>query len=219
MRLYGRSNSQAGQESFVLGVLQGLKKGTFVEIGSADPITSSNTLMLEQEFEWLGIGIDIDADLVLRYNKERQSVAICADATKIDFKELFRTHKIVNPINYLQVDVEPSTQALECLYRIPFEEYEIQIITFEHDSYIGTSGAAVRNQSRNYLQELGFALVYGDVKDPAKGRTFEDWYVRKTLLKKRKLLYFRTLFLILNLKVIVKLRLLRKKLFSSKTTS
>lgn len=210
MKLYLNSESQAGQESFVLGVLKGLRGGSFLEIGSSHPVESSNTLMLEQQFNWLGIGIDLDSELVSRYNEQRNSVAICADATKLDYKKLFDLYKLDVPIYFLQVDIEPSTQALECLYRIPFDQLRIKVITFEHDAYTGASGEAVREKSRIFLQSQGFALVCGGVKDPARGREFEDWYIHESIAENLQFIKFQARILTLKLRLVVKLKNISK---------
>jgi|688.fasta_scaffold1190626_1 hypothetical protein len=46
-RLLKRSNSQAGQESFVCFYNGYKSDGTYVEIGSGDPISGNNTYLLE----------------------------------------------------------------------------------------------------------------------------------------------------------------------------
>lgn len=53
------SNSQAGQDLFVVSMLQGKKNGTFLEIGSADLKLGNNTYLLEKTFGWSGYGIDL----------------------------------------------------------------------------------------------------------------------------------------------------------------
>lgn len=54
-----RSWSQAGQDLFVIAVLQGKRNGRFLEIGANDPICHNNTFVLEQSFNFLGVSVDI----------------------------------------------------------------------------------------------------------------------------------------------------------------
>ena len=46
-----KSNSQTGQDLFVLSVLNHKRNGTFLEIGSNHPITVNNTFLLENEYD------------------------------------------------------------------------------------------------------------------------------------------------------------------------
>jgi len=52
------SNSQAGQDLFVAGMLQGKKNGSFLEIGSNHLQNSNNSYLLEKELNWTGYSID-----------------------------------------------------------------------------------------------------------------------------------------------------------------
>ena len=58
------SNSRENQDLFVLSVLDKKIEGTYVEIGSAWPIKSNNTYLLESEFYWQGISFDNDSSFV-----------------------------------------------------------------------------------------------------------------------------------------------------------
>ena len=54
------SNSQAGQDLFVVCMLQGKENGSFLEIGSSHLKTGNNTYLLEKTFNWTGYGVDIN---------------------------------------------------------------------------------------------------------------------------------------------------------------
>jgi hypothetical protein len=52
------SHSQAGQDLFVISILQGKTNGYFLEIGAGHPVHSSNTFVLEKKFNFTGHSID-----------------------------------------------------------------------------------------------------------------------------------------------------------------
>ena len=50
-----RSQAQLFQDLLVVFLLKGKQRGFFVEIGAADGVYLSNTLILERDFQWTGI--------------------------------------------------------------------------------------------------------------------------------------------------------------------
>jgi hypothetical protein len=54
------SNSQWGQDIFVIYVMKSARSKTFLEIGGADGITHSNTLSLSEQFNWRGTLVEPD---------------------------------------------------------------------------------------------------------------------------------------------------------------
>jgi len=54
-------NSQAreNQDRFALAILDSKENGTYVEVGGYLPIEWSNTFMLEREFGWTGISLEL----------------------------------------------------------------------------------------------------------------------------------------------------------------
>jgi hypothetical protein len=53
-----QSNSQFGQDLWVIRVLQGKRNGYFLEIGAGDGLWISNTLVLERELGWTGLLVE-----------------------------------------------------------------------------------------------------------------------------------------------------------------
>jgi hypothetical protein len=60
------------------------------------------------------------------------------------------------------------------------------VITFEHDKY--RFGDAVKNESRNILQQAGYDMVVSELGEPASN-PFEDWYVKGVDADRIKPLY------------------------------
>jgi hypothetical protein len=174
------SYSQCMQDVFVSSIINKYY-GTYVEIGSHDPILNNNTNLLETVYSWRGVSVDIDQNIVNKFNSTRKNKAITADATKVDYKQLFVDNNLPNEIDYLQVDCEPATTTFEVLKRIPFDEYKFGIITFEHDHYKKDSN--VRAESREFLESKGYELIIADVAHNCL-QSFEDWWGHPEVLKK-----------------------------------
>ena len=56
------SASQWSQDIFALYASQSKTNGSFLEVGGADGLTHSNTLMLERSYEWSGTLIEPDTE-------------------------------------------------------------------------------------------------------------------------------------------------------------
>jgi hypothetical protein len=180
--------SQAYQDMFVLSMLNGKRNGTFVEIGTFHPTEISNTYLLEKQYGWNGISIDIND--IVDYNNVRTSKLIIEDALKIDYSKLFKEHNLPNHIDYLQLDIEPPNNTLECLKRIPFDEYTFSVITFETDSYY--SGNTISDISRKILDDNGYELIVADVCNHDIIYPFEDWYVNPKFVDPKLIKLFKS---------------------------
>ena len=168
--LIERNFSQAGQDLFVLSLLNGKRDGVFLDLGCNHPIVINNTFLLESGFGWKGLSVDIEKDL-LELFVFRKSKTLAADCTKLDWDSVLERLG-TSPIDYLSLDLEPPDITLECLKTIPFEKVEFSVITFEHDAY--RSGDAVRETSRRLLEDHGYTRVCSNVR--LEGLQFEDWY-------------------------------------------
>ena len=178
-----RNYSQTYQDMFVLSVLNGLRRGSYLEIGSGDPTYNSNTNLLEKEFGWRGISIDIKDTEVNKFNSQRKNKAVCADATKVNYEKILSGFGEV--IDYLQIDTEPSSTSFETLLSVPFDKYKFRVITFEHDHALDIT-RKYREKSRRYLSSLGYKLIVPDV-GPTDWYSFEDWWVEPNLVDIEKL--------------------------------
>lgn len=165
-----RNFSQAGQDLFVLSLLDGKREGVFLDLGCNEPIQINNTYLLETAFGWNGLAVDIDPrffDLFVF----RKCRTMAADCTRLDWAQMIDVLGTTK-IDYLSLDLEPPEATLECLRSIPFDRVEFSVVTFEHDAY--RSEDSVRAPARDIFRMNGFELVCSDVK--LDGHVFEDWY-------------------------------------------
>lgn len=167
-------NSQARQDEFVWLVLQ-ISNGTFLDIGSHDPITISNTYALEQ-MGWHGFLFDIDPRWIEPVARTRRSPLLVADVSTFDWaKFLEDNHLAGTQMDYLSFDVDEAS--LATLRRFPFDRVSFRVCTIEHDRY--RFGQAVATEMREILQRNGYILVCKDVTN--QGSPYEDWYVHPSL--------------------------------------
>ena len=182
------SYSQLNQDIFVDTVLQ-QRSGFFIEAGCGDGYTLSNTLALE-EIGWNGIFIDIDKDLLEKCLKlrDKNSIVLELDLSLVSLKDILAAFNAPKIIDYLSIDIDDYS--LAPLVGFPFEEYNIKVITFEHDAY--RFGSQLKTPSRKFLKEKGFKLVCKNVgsvvleeANPVPyslASPQEDWYVNTNLV-------------------------------------
>jgi len=148
---YRIPGSQFGQVDYVIDKSNGKTDGIYVEIGAGHPIHINNSYKLEKDYNWKGISIDcedpknasrIKADKceslsVEEYEKFwysiRKNPIVVTDATTVDYNKLFESYNLPKNIDYLQIDIDPPKNTYQALLNIPFEDYNIKIITYEHD--------------------------------------------------------------------------------------
>ena len=124
------SNSQAGQDKWILSLFKKGYKGTFLDIGCGKPKDINNTLLLEQK-GWNGYSIDL-----LNYSEQwttRKSKFIQADALTYNYNEL----QLPEIIDYLSLDIEGEGLRFQALKRVCDFGLKFKAITIEHDSYRG----------------------------------------------------------------------------------
>ena len=177
------SRSQAFQESFVQNVLNFKIGGYFLEIGAADGVEASNTLLLEQHFRWNGISVEFDPELHEKFLKFREATCVCEDATVWDSEKYLNSLIFPKRIDYLQIDIDPAEQSLQALRNLALKSYRFSTITFEHDYYVNQS-PDVRDTSREILSSLGYHLFFAGVE--TRGRNFEDWWIDPQVAELRK---------------------------------
>lgn len=153
--------SQIDQDKIVLKYLKNKENGVFIDIGCGYPKYINNTYLLEKEFKWSGLSVDLHDCLEedgSSWDDLRTTNRILNDALTIDYVELFKSNNIPKHIDYLSMDLEPPNLTLECLYKIPFDDYVFNIISFEIDKGRDNDVERIEN-SRNYLQSKGYVLI------------------------------------------------------------
>ncbi len=181
--------SEAMQDCFVVKMTNDKKHGTYVEIGSGHPIRSNNTYLLENKYDWRGISLELNSELVLKFKAVRLNPVIAANATSIDYQELFSAFDLPSSIDYLQIDIDPALQSLEALKLIPFEKYKFSVITFEHDRY--RANRQIARESRKLLKGFGYKLIVKNVNSQ-KLKPFEDWWIHPELVEKNIWINFKS---------------------------
>jgi hypothetical protein len=183
------SNSQAGQDIFVLNVLKGKRNGVYVEIGSNCPVSvNNNTYVLESNYGWTGLMIEYDQSFENLYKAHRPcSHYIINDARYVNYREFLDSNQYPLNIDYLQIDLDVNNRStldtLILLDNTVFDKYKFAIVTFEHDIYTG-NWFDTRKRSREIFMNRGYVLVFPDIKVFYGGQyvPFEDWYVHPELV-------------------------------------
>lgn len=152
--------SQSKQDEWVLSKIP---KGTYIEIGASHPVNINNTYALEQA-GWYGISIDIDNQCEQLWKQLRKNPLLIIDAL---------TYKFNGSVDYLQLDIEPPQQTLQCLKYVLQSDFRFKLLTFEHDHY---TGKGCRNESRDLLIAAGYTLDTADVQ--CEFGSYEDWWIK-----------------------------------------
>ena len=177
-------NGQVAQDYFVRKMCKEKRNGTFVEIGTNDPIYYNNSYRLEKELDWRGILVECDTQYGPLYTEHRpKSISILQDATTINYRNEFEKANLPKDIDYLQIDLvvdnNSTLTTLENIVTQCMPEYTFGVITFEHDIYRGDF-FNTRKISRELFKANGYERVFSDVKH--NGNAFEDWYVHPKLI-------------------------------------
>lgn len=191
--------SQAGQDTWVMQTLK-KKDGFFVDVGAYDGVQSSNSLRLE-EFGWKGICIEAGPEWFsyLQYNRPTTTnvnIAVMPYSGFTNFSgyyagvesgesvpcaplhEILGLYMCPNHIDYLSIDIEGGEIGL--LESMDWSNYEVNLITIEHNLYMG--GPAQKDRIYELLSDQGFIRVVEDApvldnSNPAWFmQPYEDWY-------------------------------------------
>lgn len=188
------SNSQAGQEKFVLNTLNHPRDGYFLEFGALDPRSLSNTYCLDTVFNWKGLSFDC-FDLSQKWKAKRTNTFIFGNALVHDYKDLFSKHSVPNIVDYLQIDIDPAMGNLRLLKQLKeevFHDFKFKVITYEHDFKGLKSLIPAVEESREIFKNAGYVPAFLNVHNLGPGDVFEDWYVHPDLVNMSRIKHFQT---------------------------
>lgn len=175
-----RGYGQVMQDIFILAALNGKRNGTYLEIGSCFAYRGNNTVLLEQQFGWTGVGIEYDEKYVHDYRAHRKNPVLHQDALETDYDDILSSLAVDGTIDYLQLDCDPPNITYSIMEKIPFDKYKFAVITYEHDHYLDMT-KSYREKSRKFLTDRGYVLVVPNVS-PDDMTPFEDWWVHPDLV-------------------------------------
>lgn len=165
MRFYGREK----QDRFAYYLIG--PKGVFLDIGCHHPMQANNTMALE-ESGWDGLLFDLRERWVNLCKQYRRSEVFCVDASTDQFTDILDNKLQSKLIDYISLDADDGT--LGALRQLINKNYSFKCMTFEHDYY--DKGNTIREPSRALLEEVGYFLLFEDVRLP-DGKIWEDWWI------------------------------------------
>lgn len=159
-------------------------RGYYVDIGAGDGAgepCASNTYWLE-ELGWTGILLEYDPQYAVEARRLRpKSHFVLANALTIDYKQLFRQCNTPSVIDYLSIDIEPSSIA--ALVRFPFDEYDFKILTIEHDFYNMPQGIVQKRELSMWMRDKPYIKIVEDVGLSYRSTYYlEDWFINPKYL-------------------------------------
>lgn len=169
---FKNSNSGFFQESFVLNMTKEKQNGFYVELGVEDAYKNSNTFLLESQYNWTGLPLEINESHVERYNKtDRKNKCVHGDATRFNYIKYFEENNFPKQIDYLQIDIDAHERGIPllALVELPLSTYRFSVITYEHDVINNYKNKDTRDAQREILNALGYILVLPS--------NVEDWWV------------------------------------------
>ncbi len=191
-KLYGQSY----QDLFALTMLNGKKNGTFLEIGCNHPIEGSNSYVLEKNYNFTGISIDISSEHLYAWDNLRPGGnMLCTDAINIDYSDLLKEFSA--QIDYLQIDIDEDNGQVTILENLLKTDHRFSVITYETDVYRKThEGLDVKNiEYKEAVKEKmdihGYMLLVENVsvlnlithqKTYGQLVPYEDWYIDPTVI-------------------------------------
>ena len=181
----GESYSQLGQDRFVLSLFDKDYKGIFVDVGCNKPDFINNTLLLEKN-GWIGISLDI-ADYRNEW-KIRKTPFLMQDALICDYKQLFIDYDIINPVDYLSLDIEIEGSRYLALKKVMESGFEFKVITIEHDGFRGYD-LTERQPQRKLLNNMGYFLLCSDIM--ITNNPMEDWWINPKYFNESQYMHYK----------------------------
>ena len=174
------AHSQAGQDLFALELFG--KNGTYIDIGSGNPVSGNNSYLLEVKNNWLGFCIDYDVSQKVNWknSNERINKIYWDDATLFDYKKALIENKLPINIDFLSCDIEPQDKTFLALKKVFTDGLRPKAIAFETDYY--REKIDYSSKADLFLKPYGYQIavknVYSNLK---KKKIFETWFVHNSL--------------------------------------
>jgi hypothetical protein len=171
--------SQIGQDVFVLNILKNKLNGLFLDIGCGEPVKINNTFLLENNYSWKGINIDLNSDYTKLWesSNRKNSKFLLHDALTVNYDKIITDLLKENNrdrIDYLSMDLEPPAITLEALKKLPLDKYRFSVITFEHDLY--RNNQHLLEESREIFEKYNYKLAVSNINNQ------EDWWIDPTVI-------------------------------------
>lgn len=178
------SNSRENQDLVLTAIYGGKRNGTYLELGGADPQVDNNTYLLEKQFGWRGVSVDMNGSLAEAWKNNRTNPCLHVDATTIDYNRLFEEHNLGVNIDFLQLDIDGTNQglnsySLQVLETLDLDRYHFGFVSFEHNLYLDPTSPE-RQRSRAILRDKGYTPLIMDVKHGEW--VFEDWWIWEPMM-------------------------------------
>lgn len=159
------------QAGFALRFSDDKRDGYYVEIGSSHWKKDNNTVFLEQEFGWKGIGIELQEGFVKEYNENRTNPCVQGDAMSFNWDKYFEENNFPKQIDFLQIDIDhkPTYANLFALLNLPLSRYRFNTIVIEHAGNLDPELARMREIQSQILHAYGYKII-------AKGYV-DDFYI------------------------------------------
>jgi hypothetical protein len=132
--------------------------GTYVEIGSSHWLEGNHTYMLEKEFGWRGVGIEIESHYVYKYNENRSNPCIQADAKTFNWDKYFEENNFPNQIDHLSIDIDNGN--FLSLINMPLSRYRFSTIVIENLDHFDTSSRIkINDEIKSVLLRYNYTLI------------------------------------------------------------
>lgn len=153
-----RPFGQLDQDRIILAYLNQKTNGKFLDIGCGPPVLNSSTALLEKEFGWSGVAIDITEQTdTTEWASRPNTQLIISDALAIDYENLCEKYFNDCEIDFLSLDLEPPEITFKVLKKFPFHKIKPKIIAYETDSY-RDNGKQRDIETIGFMRGIGYSL-------------------------------------------------------------
>lgn len=171
--------STSNQDIFAYQI--GGLRGNYLEIGAADAVRGSNTYILEREYGWNGISLELNKDRHLDSWKIRKNPIYWSNALEFDYQKALKENNIQH-IDYLQLDIEPAKNTYEALTLVISQGIDFKCCTFEHDHYNKKEeDLDYKILADELLEKNGYKIAVENVVSRKNNKYYETWYVKKDI--------------------------------------